>query len=264
VEKIGVVVLGMSRSGTSAVTAALVRSGFFVAGERDLMPPNEGNPAGYFENLRIQLVNERVLKALGGDWFEPPSRTRQVGAMKWAVPTLRAERDRVIRDAADRPVVLKDPRIGVMLPLWGELLATCFEPVLVVRHPAEIAQSLHSRDGTAVADALAAWAAHMRGLAAYLAGGDVVVVSYAQLVAEPALAPAIVGALRERLAPDRAALIEPGRAAGALDPDLHQNRVGVQTGLAGLSDGEAVLWRWLDRLPAGRQRLHPPPAPGRC
>jgi hypothetical protein len=41
----------------------------------------------------------------------------------------------VIGEAGGAPVVVKDPRIGVLLPLWDDLLRSTLHPVLVVRDP---------------------------------------------------------------------------------------------------------------------------------
>ena len=40
----------------------LVNAGFFGGHAEDLMPANEANPLGYYENLRIYRANEQVLE----------------------------------------------------------------------------------------------------------------------------------------------------------------------------------------------------------
>ena len=42
-----VIILGMHRSGTSAVTAALRGMGLYLGDSQDLMPPHEDNRSGY-------------------------------------------------------------------------------------------------------------------------------------------------------------------------------------------------------------------------
>ncbi len=76
---VGVVVLGMGRSGTSAVSRMFVRAGFFAGAEDDLLGAHESNPLGHFENLGIMNTNERILAELGGSWFDPPARERPTG-----------------------------------------------------------------------------------------------------------------------------------------------------------------------------------------
>ena len=62
-----VVVLGMHRSGTSAVARALQVVGVSL-GSR-LMPAMPGNnPKGFWEDVDFHAFNERLLVALGADW----------------------------------------------------------------------------------------------------------------------------------------------------------------------------------------------------
>ena len=59
-------VLGMHRSGTSALTGLLHRLGV-VLGEH-LLPASEDNPRGYWENADIVAVHERLMASLGWTW----------------------------------------------------------------------------------------------------------------------------------------------------------------------------------------------------
>ena len=45
----GTVILGMHRSGTSAVAGFLAKAGFFAGEEADLLAVAEDNPRGFFE-----------------------------------------------------------------------------------------------------------------------------------------------------------------------------------------------------------------------
>lgn len=60
------IVLGMHRSGTSVLSALLVRAGFDAP--RDLMPATLDNPQGYWESRRIAKINNRLLAAAHTHW----------------------------------------------------------------------------------------------------------------------------------------------------------------------------------------------------
>src|ERR1700677_613707 len=60
------VVLGMHRSGTSALTGMLHHLGV-VLGEH-LMPATADNPRGYWEHADIVKAHERLMAALGWGW----------------------------------------------------------------------------------------------------------------------------------------------------------------------------------------------------
>ena len=71
VERIGVYVLGMHRSGTSALARVIDLLGVPVADD-GLLAPSEDNPAGYWEPLDLVLFNQVLLRELGGRTMAPP------------------------------------------------------------------------------------------------------------------------------------------------------------------------------------------------
>lgn len=256
--EVGVVVLGMGRSGTSAVTAMFVRAGFFAGTDEDLLPANEANPAGYYENLGVYRANEELFARIGGDWFDPPPASAQLAAREWATPILRDSLHGLVEHADGAPIVVKDPRIGVLLPLWGDILSGRLHPVLVIRDPTEIAQSLYRRDGTPPAIALGAWELHMTAVLAYLDGRRAAVVHYASLLEQPGLAEAIVGAASASLDQALTGAIRADDAAGALAGGLRRNRAGAADRSEQLTRRQLELWEWLSGLESGEQRLEVP------
>jgi len=62
-----VVVLGMHRSGTSAITRGLQVMGVNLGNQ--LMPPVAGNnEKGFFEDTAVSSINSELLGAMGQDW----------------------------------------------------------------------------------------------------------------------------------------------------------------------------------------------------
>src|SRR5271168_1288187 len=112
-----IIVLGMHRGGTSAVSGAAVRLG--VAPPLTPVPAANDNAGGFYESLPVVYANYRILLAAGCAWnaclpFDPvrlhgllTARDRQHLAA-----TLRQEFGR-----ADSRV-LKDPRLCLTLPAW--------------------------------------------------------------------------------------------------------------------------------------------------
>src|SRR5215472_599841 len=62
------VVLGMHRSGTSALTGMLHHLGVTLG--ENLMPATIDNPRGYWEHADIVKVHERLMASLGWDWHD--------------------------------------------------------------------------------------------------------------------------------------------------------------------------------------------------
>ena len=68
-ERKAIVVLGMHRSGTSALSRLLTFHGF--SQPNDLMPPKKDNPKGFWESVGCQILNDTILASLGGAWDDP-------------------------------------------------------------------------------------------------------------------------------------------------------------------------------------------------
>jgi len=179
-----VVVLGMHRSGTSAMSRVLNLCGAYLPDK--VKPPKLGvNPKGFWEPEAVTDLNVRLMRQLGGDWCH----------VDYVLPDAGEVIDEFASDAAalldeeygDAPTILiKDPRICVLAPLWHRtLLAAGFRPVYVVpvRNPLEVAQSLHARGDMSVADGLKLWAVYMEAVLAFVQGRhDVIFVRYVDLL----------------------------------------------------------------------------------
>jgi len=61
-----VVVLGMHRSGTSALTRMISLLGADLP--HNLMPPHFSNEAGFFESNDLMIVHEQLLSSAGSNW----------------------------------------------------------------------------------------------------------------------------------------------------------------------------------------------------
>ena len=161
--RVAILVLGMHRSGTSALTWLLGQMGATLP--RDAIPAGRENSKGYWESTGLIAANDRLLRAAGSSWFDP----RPLGLSR--VPAkLLAERIDAVRAAlaegwgAAPLIAIKDPRQGRFVPVIADLLAADgIEPraVLMLRSAADVAASLHSRDATTLAYAQFLWLRHM-------------------------------------------------------------------------------------------------------
>ena len=180
------IVLGMHRSGTSALTGMLHHLG--VALGEHLMPATTDNPRGYWEHSDIVRAHERLLGALGSAWddINPlPLGFEHSEAARAAAPELLALAS---RDFGGTPLWgLKDPRLCRLMPLWAELLAA--EGVgprylLALRHPLDVAASLGARDGIGNARAGLLWLGHLLAAERATRGQPRLIVHYEDLVGE--------------------------------------------------------------------------------
>jgi len=140
------VVLGMHRSGTSAVAGMLDRLGVRMGpkgAKPDWIGRHWSNPMGHFENPDIVWLNGRILGYDGSGvhesprWDEIPERARALGP----------EIDRTLRAAEGEPWGWKDPWSVLTIE---EFLPKLHDPrfIFVYRDPDQVAQSLFRREGT--------------------------------------------------------------------------------------------------------------------
>jgi hypothetical protein len=184
----GVLVLGMHRSGTSALTRVLNLLGL-DAGRDVLMGASESNPTGHWEVERLTSFNDRLLDEVGGRWSAPPD-TDQGALVALAEASWGDEAADLHAEAfAGTPWVWKDPRVSLLLPFWRAVLgrdgASAPHEVVALRDPTEIAGSLAARDDMALAYGLALWERYTRALLGDLDGRRACFVHYERLLAEP-------------------------------------------------------------------------------
>jgi hypothetical protein len=156
-------VLGMHRSGTSAVARLLNLRGANLG--RDLLPAKADNERGFWENCAVLEVHEAFLAQQGLQWHDlialPSDWQRSTPARRF-VADLPGILDQQF--AGEKLSLVKDPRLSLLVPLWIEVLrARNVRPVFVmtIRHPDEVAASLARRDGLPVAQTRLLWLQHL-------------------------------------------------------------------------------------------------------
>jgi hypothetical protein len=182
----GVFVLGMHRSGTSAVTRLVSLLGPTTPPDEDLVQPTEKNPKGYWESETLVAFNERLLRALDCDMGCPialePGWERDA-----RLDPLRGEARRVVDEVYPTPPwVWKDPRLCLTLAFWRSVLDVRPAVILVNRNPLETAASaLKVRSEQGKVYALALWERYLREALVQIEGAPVLVTSYADALTDP-------------------------------------------------------------------------------
>jgi len=258
-----ILVLGMHRSGTSALTWLLGRLG--AALPSDAIDASGDNARGYWESEALVRADDQLLRVARSSWFDP----RPLDLSRLPSDGLRSRKTR-IREAIEAGwgdaalLAIKDPRQCRCVPVIAEVLGEMgIEPraVLMLRSPAEIARSLASRDGTSSAYAHLLWLRHMIDAERATRGMMRVIVDYDGMLGDwhgamARLAPIAEQAGWEPSADDSADI------AAFLDPGLRHHRVAaadlekplvtivheVEAGLRGLmAQDDDVARQRLDR-----------------
>ena len=146
--KAATAVLGMHRSGTSAMAGALASMGLQPG--QELIPADTFNQRGYFENSRAVAVNDAILASMQRSWDDPRESSLDLLPPE-ILNRFHEQVDEII--VSQWPLtttpLIKDPRLSRLLPIWR----TAFQrrgldlyAIIMLRHPADVAASLMSRD----------------------------------------------------------------------------------------------------------------------
>lgn len=142
------VVAGMHRSGTSALTRCLHLLG--AALPTNLIPAQADNPTGFWESADVQALNDQILAALDTRWDDAqPIHWQRLGTQQCDALVERIGVLLYAQFQTPGVLALKDPRLCRLLPLWKQAFERCgidARYVLPYRDPREVAASLHRRN----------------------------------------------------------------------------------------------------------------------
>ena len=145
--RVCLLVLGMHRSGTSALARVLALLGADLPAK--LMPASEANEAGYWESMSIHGLNDKLLASAGSSWDDwrafdsgwHAAQSRRIqGAAQAALDAEFGGSSFLYRRTALRRIA----------PFWPDALGKAgVQPLVVlpVRNPLEVAASLERRNG---------------------------------------------------------------------------------------------------------------------
>lgn len=153
------IVLGMHRSGTSAITGVLNILGAELG--KDLLPPTLDNPKGFFENKEINYFNEFVLMpALKTTWDD--LNPIDEDSIKDRLKNFYKEGKNIVLSnfSNSKICAVKDPRLCILFPFWEDIfteLGFKIKIVVPIRHPVEVAQSLMKRNKMPLEKGILLW-----------------------------------------------------------------------------------------------------------
>jgi hypothetical protein len=244
------IVLGMHRSGTSAVTRATSLLGLPLGRSGDVYAAPD-NPNGHWESNSLCLANELILSQFHGSFTFPP-RLRNGWEYSPKAEALILQLKALFFDVHQTDTWLwKDPRLALTLPIWRRILPD-FCAILVIRNPRAVADSIHSRDGLPLPYCYALWDRYNRAAVAVIRGLPVVVVNFDAMEQDPQ-------GECERLADGLVSLGVDVSGSRELAAESINSR--SVPALDGVYRSSADLWERLQSLPRVSSQFNPPPIP---
>ena len=159
-----IIILGMHRSGTSAMGGLLHVLGVNMG--INLLPPAEDNPKGFFENEKITLFNDsKLLPYLKSSYDDVIPFHREWSENAGLEPYyLEAEKVLASEYSGSALFGIKDPRMCILFPFWERVfkkLELELYTILPVRNPLEVAHSLARRNGFSIEKSFLLWSRHV-------------------------------------------------------------------------------------------------------
>ncbi len=158
-----ILILGMHRSGTSAVTRLLNLMGVDLG--ENLLAPQDDNVTGFWEQSDIVAVNDKLLVSIGSDWSDVRDLREQWWNLEALKPYRREIKGILNKEFSDGKLWgVKDPRICRLLPFYLPIMREMNRNpacIMVLRNPLEVAGSLHVRNGMSIEHALLLWLKYM-------------------------------------------------------------------------------------------------------
>jgi hypothetical protein len=179
-----VCILGMHRGGTSLVSSIVNFLDFDLGPEKHWIRPWKSHRRAFCGHQAIMDLNDAILARFGGRWYEPPEFPDG-----WETSSdlndLRAQARQLIDADFSKSGAWawKDPRACLTLPFWQGVLPP-MHYVIVLRSPADVARSLHQRDGLAYERSARLWLRYLQSALGYTAGAPRMILSYEDCVNE--------------------------------------------------------------------------------
>ncbi|MFW5451317.1 MAG: glycosyltransferase [Methylophagaceae bacterium] len=240
--KQAVLVLGMHRSGTSALTHVLELLGVELGSS--LLPASRDNETGYFEDIGLVLSNDKILSRFGAEWdsLTPIDSAAMALLAEGELNQLAAQ---IIEQYAAYDLWgWKDPRLCRTLPFWLPLIDksnTQTIAVIAVRHPVDVAESLKRRNDFSFNHTLAMWLLHSLEAELHSRALNRTIISYETLMAEPvAVAKSLLNFLSKTIEDEATVLAE---IKDYISPDLQHHNIDQKSDYASETRSD-ILYAW--------------------
>jgi len=154
-----------------------------------IAPPSYDNPKGFYENLRVQELNHKLLTALKITW----DYTGFLKEQWWKHPSItkyKAEAIEIIQKEfkGQDLFAIKEPRICYLFPFWEEVLLSldiAIQCVVMLRHPEEVVASLEKRNQFSYTKSHLLYLSHLFCIEKYRQEYVTAFVRYDELLADP-------------------------------------------------------------------------------
>ncbi len=253
-KKIAIFILGMDRTGTSALTGVLNTLGVYLGNNPITITPD--NPKGFFEEADTLEINKNILREIGGSdtwWYEtfPEINLTSTNAT-FHVATIKKHLRK--KFAQSHLFAIKDPRISFIFPLYAEAcrqLDIEIRIIVTLRPYREIQESIKKRNDISFESTYKSTVEHYKKILASTDKYPRITVHYHDLISLPRNTVNSLLRFIPELTPTPSQV---SQACSPVTPEL-RHRVDPGTdlltfvGIGAQKSGTTTLWKILSQHP---------------
>lgn len=135
-------ICGMHRSNTSYITKVLQQAGLFIGD--DLIPANDFNKEGHFEEQHIVSFHQQLIKAYQLESWQSIIDYTKLKTTQIKANHYQQAEELIQQYFPNSQFGFKDPRTCFFLPFWNTILPDA-KFLFIIRHPTQCVQSLLRR-----------------------------------------------------------------------------------------------------------------------
>ena len=184
-----IAVIGVQRSGTSAITRGLQVLGADLGSFYEPNVVGSDNEKGYFEDVEISQLDVSMLNSIGYTWDNPvlpvfDDNTKQVLSAFYPIGA------NILQNRLESTDLFgfKDPLIVRLLPLWNDIFkneGAEVSYIIACRNPLSTAKSMQKRDGFDIVKGCYIWLGYITASLIHSADYNRIVVDYDELMKDP-------------------------------------------------------------------------------
>ncbi len=182
-----VIVLGMHRSGSSAVTELLTSYGLHLGNSEDTLGKSIQNERGFWERKDARDLNDDILFSQYCDWdcISNFSCNNIIDSEREELVNRARNIHGYLSNNNSRSYVLKEPRQCLTHSIWDEAIKGNYLILYIFRDPNEVAKSLVKRNNMTMEHALSLWLNYNISALSSIGSKPVIFVSYNELSRDP-------------------------------------------------------------------------------
>ena len=182
-----IIIVGPHRSGTSLISKLITCYGYSLS--ENLIPGNEFNKRGYFEDRDIVNFNDYLLSVLNSAWnknhFIDDHEFNNILKKEFIDKGKELILNKFLHK---KKLIIKDPRISILIKFWKKVLSELdinSRFICTLRNPIEVSLSMMRRDLTSTSYGISIWAIYLMEIMKELNYQDILIIDLERFQQKP-------------------------------------------------------------------------------